>query len=109
MNPDTLIDNLERNASSWCEVSRSYPFYGNIRISSIEENKQQYEHIFLTDSMAPKMAREFPNLFKFDNDEGDYSFEMDSSNDYVVVPVWLLKSLMEIHVLKLPQTADCSI
>lgn len=104
MNPNVLINSLKENASNWCSVSRTVPIFGDIAIKSPKDNVgiQMFKQVMLTDSMAPNMAKEYPNLFKYKDEGGKISFTMSSSRNSVAVPVWLVKALIDGQVLRLP-------
>ena len=104
MNASFLVDALEEHASDWCEVSRTIPIIGDIILSNPENKtgQQMYDLVFLTDSVAPIMAREYPHLFEFTEKNGKKSFKMNASRTAVTVPVWLVKELLERRILQLP-------
>ena len=102
MNPSMLKDALESKASEWCNVS--HPVYGDFVISSLEGSTptRLYDVMMLTDSMAPNMAKEYPHLFKYIEEDGIKLFIMKATKESVTVPVWLVKQLVEHEVLQLP-------
>lgn len=104
MNSSVLIEALEERATDWCKVSRTIPIIGDIVISSREGNTgmQLYDIMMLTDSMAPKMAKEYPHLFKYREKDGIKQFQMSASTNSITVPVWFVKGLLDRHILKLP-------
>lgn len=103
MNPTVLMDALEERAAEWCTVKRSIPVFGDIVISNIDKGLDVYNQVFLTDSMAPAMAREYPHLYKYSEKDDHKSFTMSAGANSVTVPVWLVKALIEKDVLVLPK------
>ncbi len=103
MNPSVLIVALEERAAEWCAVKRSIPVFGDIVISNIDKSIDVYNQVFLTDSMAPVMAREYPHLYKYSEKDDHKSFTMSAGANSVTVPVWLVKTLIERNVLVLPK------
>lgn len=102
MNPSVLMKALKENAADWCQVKRSVPLFGDIIISSTEAGNVKFKEVFLTDSVAPLMAREYPHLFQYEEDGDHRSFTMSANRTSVTVPVWLVKTLIEKNVLLLP-------
>ena len=104
MKASVLISALEERASDWCEVSRTIPVMGDVVISSRdgETALRLYDIMMLTDSMASKMAEEFPHLFRYEEKSGVKRFQMSANRTSVTVPVWLVKNLIDREVLLLP-------
>lgn len=103
MNPSVLKNALEENAADWCTVEHSLLGLGDITISSTSDGITMYDKVFLTDSMAPAMAHEYPHLFQYQEDDGQRSFTMSASRTSVTVPVWLVKTLIDMNILQLPK------
>jgi hypothetical protein len=104
MNPDVLTTALTERASQWCSWSRTVPVFGDIVLrNTATDDDNVFGQIFLTDSVGPIMAREYPHLFEYIDDEGDLSFRMQASKNSVTVPVWLVQRLIECGVLQLPE------
>lgn len=102
MNPSIVKDALRKNASDWCTVEHSLLGFGDITISSTSEGMAMYNKVFLTDSMAPTMAREYPHLYQYQEDDNQRSFTMSASRTSVCVPAWLIKTLIDMNILTLP-------
>lgn len=104
MVPSVLMGALEENANDWCDVSRTIPLIGDVVICSRtgDTGAQIFDIMMLTDSMAPKMADEFPHLFEYKEKNGIKSFKMSANAQSVTVPVWLVKLLIDKDILKLP-------
>lgn len=103
MNPSVLKNALRERAAEWCTVEHRLFGLGDITISSTDNGVAMYDRVFLTDSMAPAMAREYPHLYQYDEDENCHSFTMSASRTSVSVPVWLVKSLIDLSILQLPK------
>lgn len=103
MKPEVLIDALESNGSEWCEVDRRSFNNPTIDISTDDIEQATFNRVFLTDSLAPIMAREYSNLFEYTEGNGKKVFSLkDTDHDHVTVPVWLVKTLVDMEVLELP-------
>ena len=103
MNPSVLTKALKERAADWCNVKRTIPIFGDIVISSTKNGEATFNKVFLTDSVAPAMADEYPHLFQYEEDGGCCSFTMSASRTSVTVPVWLVKSLIDVGILQLPK------
>lgn len=106
MNPSLLLNALDTRASDWCTAKRTLPIFGDIVLSSTEEGEATFNEVMLTDSMAPLMARDYPHLFQYEEEDGRKTFTMSSSANAVSVPVWLVKALVLRHVLQLPKDEE---
>lgn len=102
MNPSVLKDALREHAADWCTVEHSMLGLGDITISNTSGGIVMYNKVFLADSVAPIMAREYPHLYQYQEDGDRRSFTMSASRTSVTVPVWLVKTLIEQNVLQLP-------
>lgn len=103
MKPSVLKDALKERAADWCTIDHSRLGFGDITISSTSNGVAIYNKVFLTDSVAPAMAREYPHLYQYQEDGDKRSFTMSASRTSVTVPTWLIKTLIEMNVLQLPK------
>lgn len=103
MNPSVLKDALREHAAEWCSVEHGLLGLGDITISCTDDGAAMFNKVFLTDSVAPVMAREYPHLYQYQEDGEHRSFTMSASRTSVTVPVWLVKSLIDLKILQLPQ------
>jgi hypothetical protein len=103
MNPSVLKDALRERAADWCSVDHSLLGLGDITISNTSDGIAMYNKVFLTDSVAPLMAREYPHLYQYKEEDGLRSFTMSASRTSVTVPVWLVKALIDLNILQLPK------
>lgn len=103
MNPSVLKDALRERAADWCKVEHSLLGLGDITISSTSDGIAMYNKVFLTDSVAPAMEREYPHLFQYKEEGNLRSFTMSASRTSVTVPVWLVKKLIDMNILQLPK------
>lgn len=103
MNPSVLMSALKERGSDWCSVKRKVPVFGDITISCKKGGEELFNRIFLTDSVAPAMAHEYPHLFQYEEDGNSRKFTMSASRKSVTVPVWLVKTLIENDILQLPR------
>lgn len=102
MIPSVLMDAINEDASQWCVAEREFPVVGDIVLKSVESGIDTYDQVFLTDSMAPKMAAEYSH-FKYSDKDGVRQFTLPATAGTVTVPAWLVKTLIEMNVLKLPK------
>lgn len=103
MKPSVLKEALKERAADWCTVDHSLLGFGDITITSTSDGVVMYNKVFLTDSVAPAMAREYPHLYQYYEDGDKRSFTMSASRTSVTVPVWLVKTLIDMNVLQLPK------
>lgn len=103
MNPSVLKDALKERAADWCEVEHNLLGLGDITISSNSDGIAMYNKVFLEDSVAPAMAREYPHLFQYQEEGDQRSFTLSASRTSVTVPVWLVKTLIDLNILQLPK------
>lgn len=108
MNPSVLKEALKERASDWCSVDHSLLGLGDITISSTSDGIAMYNKVFLTDSMAPAMANEYPHLFQYEENGQQRSFTMNASRTSVTVPVWLVKTLIDLNILQLPKDSPAN-
>lgn len=103
MNPTIIMRALEENGSDWCTIKRKSFFNSSILITATDVGNATFNRVFLTDSVAPIMAQTFPHLFEYTEDDEHKIFTMKAAGrDYVIVPVWLVKSLIDLNILTLP-------
>lgn len=108
MKPSVLKEALKERASDWCKVDHSLLGLGDITISSTSDGIAMYNKVFLTDSMAPAMAKEYPHLYQYKEDGEQRSFTMSASRTSVTVPVWLVKTLIDLNILQLPKDSPAN-
>lgn len=103
MKPSVLISALEERANEWCNVERRSIINSTIEITPSETGTETFDRVFLTDSVAPVMARDYPHLFEYTETDGQKMFALKAaSRSHVTVPVWLIKKLIDMNVLILP-------
>ena len=97
-----MKDALKERAAEWCTVEHGMLGFGDITIASTGDGVAIFDKVFLTDSVAPIMAREYPHLYQFQEDGQKRSFTMSASRTSVNVPTWLVKTLIDMDILQLP-------
>lgn len=65
---------------------------------------QKFHEILVADNSAAKIAEDFPDLFKLEQEGEKYVFTMEreQGGKFVVMPTWILVKLIDGGVLKLP-------
>lgn len=65
---------------------------------------QKFHEILVADNSATKIAEDFPDLFKLEQEGEKYVFTMEreQGGKFVVMPTWILVKLIDGGVLKLP-------
>ena len=102
-----LYDELTNHeASEYFELSQPNLIFGgsfDIKCKESELAKQKFNSIFLADSAAYYMDKEYHHLFQLDEKNKRVSLDTHSGGKYTTVPAWLIVRLVEEGLLTIPQ------
>ena len=102
-----LYDELiNHEATEYFELSQPTLIFGgsfDIKCKESEMAKQKFNAIFLADSAAYHMDKEYHHIFQLDEKNKKVSMDSHSGGKYTTVPAWLLVRLAEEGFLTIPQ------
>lgn len=103
-NTDTLdaaFKRMDNSNGDWGTISYNMNPFNLYCSISVERGKKMHS-ILCADSIASRIAKDYPHLFEFkESEDGRVEFKMDRSviYGYVALPTWLLVELIERKVL----------